>query len=63
MMEANVVATEFLGPTCRLVLECGPINVEADLPSESLGRDVSRDRQTLPLWLPASRIMVFRTDV
>jgi iron(III) transport system ATP-binding protein len=62
-MDANVIATEFLGPTCRLILECGPIEVEADLPSESLSSGVSREQQTLRLWLPASRIMVFRTDV
>jgi iron(III) transport system ATP-binding protein len=62
-LEADIVATEFLGATCRLVMECGPLNVEADLPSESLSGSVSRDLQVLPLWLPPSRIMVFRTDV
>jgi hypothetical protein len=45
------------------MMECGPVNVEADLPSESLGHEVSREPQTLALWLPPAHITVFRTDV
>jgi len=59
---ATVVATEFLGPTCRLTLEAGPLMVEADLPSESLQRGPATERQELALWMPAGRILVFRAD-
>jgi iron(III) transport system ATP-binding protein len=60
---ATVATTEFLGSTCRLGLQAGPLLVEADIPSESYRAEISVEEQTLPLLLPPERVLVFRTDV
>ncbi len=62
-IEATVVSTEFLGPTCRLSLQAGPLMVEADIPSEHLRDEESLEEQRLPLLLPPERLLVFRSDV
>ncbi len=62
-IQATVSSTEFLGATCRIALEAGPLLVEADIPAENLREDVAPGEQRLQLLLPPERLMVFRTDV
>jgi iron(III) transport system ATP-binding protein len=62
-IDATVATTEFLGATCRLSLQAGPLLVEAHIPSESYRAEVSAEEQKLKLLLPPERILVFRTDV
>jgi iron(III) transport system ATP-binding protein len=62
-IEATVVNTEFLGSTCRLALQAGPLLVEADIPSDNFRAEISVEEQKLPLLLPPERVLVFRSDV
>ena len=59
----TVATTEFLGATCRITLEAGPLLIEADIPSENFRTEISPQEQRLPLLLPPDRVLVFRTDV
>jgi iron(III) transport system ATP-binding protein len=61
-VEANVIATEFLGPICRIALQAGPLQIEADLASEHFDAEISPTDQGVPMLLPPERVMVFRAD-
>jgi iron(III) transport system ATP-binding protein len=62
-VEAEVTHVEFLGATCRLGLDCGPLRLEADLSPDAMRALGALPGARLPAALPADRLIIFRADV
>ena len=60
---ATVAHLEFLGPVCRLTLEAGRRVLEADLPPDQVQALGAVPGATLPVAVPAGRVLVFPNDV
>jgi iron(III) transport system ATP-binding protein len=61
-IEMEVAHLEFLGATCRLSLEHGPLRIDADVPPDAARRLGAVPGARLLAAVPAAQVMVFAAD-
>ena len=59
---ARVASLEFRGAVVRLTLECGGMNIDADLAADRVHVEHATEGFRLPMRVPAERILLFAAD-